>query len=61
VHRSGVKPIPPSPAFDKPAAILFPQAVQLMPTIKMMCAKRGQGHSSRWVAARAVGIVWKTF
>jgi len=49
------------PMLDKEARLLFPPAVQLMPTIQIMCAKRGQGHSSRWVAACAVGIVRKIF
>ncbi len=49
------------PCLDNLASILFLPPVQLMPTIKTMCAKRGQGHTSRWVASRATGIVRKIF
>jgi hypothetical protein len=47
------------PEFDKSSVILFPPAVQLMPTVQIMCAKRGQGHSSRWSAA--IGVVRNSF
>ena len=42
---------------DTFAPVLFLPPVHLMPTIKVMSAQRGQGHSSCWRAARAFGIV----
>ena len=46
---------------DNYAYVLFPPAVQLMPTIQVKCAKRCQGHMSFWRATRAFGIVKEIF
>ena len=46
---------------DNYAYVLFPPAVQLMPTIQVKCATRCQGHMSFWRAIRAFGIVKEIF
>lgn len=48
---------PADESLDTPAPVLFLPPVHLMPTIKVMSAQRGQGHSSCWRAVRAFGIV----
>jgi hypothetical protein len=50
------------PAYlDKYAYVLSSLAVQMMPNMIVMCAKRRQEHLSCWRAARAFGIVKETF